>query len=58
MIREDQGKVKTRSKRGQGKVKVKSRQLMHNLNSNYNLMGFDTTEINLAHLLFLTCLLA
>ena len=34
---------------GQGKVKVKSRQHKHNLNRNYNLMGFDTIEINLVY---------
>ena len=28
-------------------VKVRSRQRKHNLNRNYNLMGFDTIEINL-----------
>ena len=37
---EGQGKDKARSRRGQGKVN-------HNLNHNYNLMGFDTIEINL-----------
>ena len=58
MSREDQGKVKVRSRQGQGKakarsmrvqgkVKVRSRQRKHNLNSNNNLMGFDTIEINL-----------
>ena len=58
MSREDQGKVKARSRQGQGKakarsmrvqgkVKVRSRQRKHNLNSNNNLMGFDTIEINL-----------
>ena len=58
MSREDQGKVKVRSRQGQGKakarsmrvqgkVKVRSRQNKHNLNSNNNLMGFDTIEINL-----------
>ena len=29
------------------RLKVKSRQRKHNLNGNYNLMGFDTIEINL-----------
>ena len=38
MLREGQGKA--RLKQGQSKVK-------HNLNRNYNLMGFDTIEINL-----------
>ena len=33
--------------RVQGKVKVRSKQRKHNLNSNNNLMGFDTIEINL-----------
>ena len=47
MSREEQGKVKVRSMRVQGKVKVRSRQRKHNLNSNNNLMGFDTIEINL-----------
>ena len=45
--RQGQGKVKERSRRGQGKVKVRPRQCKHNLNLNYNLMGFDTIEINL-----------
>ena len=31
----------------QGKVKVRSRQRKHNIKYNYNLMGFDTIEINL-----------
>ena len=30
-------------------VKVRSRQRKHNLNRNYNLMGFDTIEINLVY---------
>ena len=34
--------------RVQGKVKVRSKQRKHNLNSNNNLMGFDTIEINLS----------
>ena len=38
---------KTRSKQGPDKVKVKWRQSNHNLDLNYNLMGFDTIEINL-----------
>ena len=45
--KQGQGKAKVRSRRGQGKVKVKSSQYSHNLNRNYNLMGFDTIEINL-----------
>merc|ERR1739842_237886 len=45
--RQGQGKVKARSRQGQGKVKIRSRQCKHNLNRNYNLMGFDTIEINL-----------
>ena len=63
MSREDQGKVKVRSRQGQGKakarsmrvqgkVKVRSRQRKHNLNSNNNLMGFDTIEINLVFFTF------
>ena len=34
-------------RKGQGKVRVKSRQHNHNINQHYNLMGFDTIEINL-----------
>ena len=56
--RQDQGTVKVRSwqgqcnvkgklSQGQGKVEVRSRQQKHRLNRNYNLMGFDTIEINL-----------
>ena len=45
--RQGQLKAKERSRRGQGKVKVKSRQHNHILNRKYNLMGFDTIEINL-----------
>ena len=52
MLREGQGKAKAKSSRGQGKVKVKSRQHNHNLNCKYNLMGFDTIEINLVFLSF------
>ena len=33
-----------------GRGKVKSRQPKHNLNRNYNLMGFGTIEINLVDL--------
>ena len=40
-------KAKARPKRGQGKVKVRSKLPKNNLNRNYNLMGFDTIEINL-----------
>ena len=47
MSKGGQREVKERSMRGQGKVKVRSRQRKHNLNHNYNLMGFDTIEINL-----------
>ena len=43
---EGQGKAKARSRRGQSKFKVRSRQRKHNLNRNFNLMGFDTIEIN------------
>ena len=45
--RQGQGKAKARSRRGQGKVKVRSKQHKQKLKSNYNLMGFDTIEINL-----------
>ena len=45
--RQGQGNAKARSMRVQGKVKVRSKQRKHNLNSNNNLMGFDTIEINL-----------
>ena len=38
--------------RVQGKVKVRSKQRKHNLNSNNNLMGFDTIEINLVSYIF------
>ena len=38
---------KTRPKQGPDKVKVRWRQSNHNLDLNYNLMGFDTIEINL-----------
>ena len=43
MSREGQGQVKGRSRRGQGNVKV----IQADLNCNYNLIGFDTIEINL-----------
>ena len=52
MWREGQGKVKARSKKSQGKVKVRSKQCKHNLDLNYNLMGFDTIRINLIQSLF------
>ena len=39
-------------RRGQGKIKVKSRQFKQNLNRKYNLMGFDNIEINLVILSF------
>ena len=52
-----QGKVKTRSRQSQRKAKERSRQGQgkvkatelpkNNLNRKYNLMGFDTSEINL-----------
>ena len=45
--RKGQGEVKARSRKGQGKVNVRSRQHKHNLNHNYNLIVFDTIEINL-----------
>ena len=55
MSRRGPGKVKTRSRRGQGKVQrqgqgkinVRLKQSNHNNNHYYNLMGFDTIEINL-----------
>ena len=47
MAIEGQGKVKARPKQGQGEVKARSKLPKHNLNRNYNLMGFDTIEINL-----------
>ena len=47
MLREGQGKAKARSRRDLGKVKVRSGQRKHNLNRNYNLIGFDTIKINL-----------
>ena len=43
-------RVKARSKRGEGNVKVRSRQRKHNLN--YNLMGFDKIELNLVETIF------
>ena len=46
-LRQGQGKAKARPRRGQGMNKVRSRQRKHNLNRNYNLMGFDKIEINL-----------
>ena len=45
MSKGGQREVKERSMRGQGKVKVRSRQRKHNLDLNYNLMGFDTIEL-------------
>ena len=45
--RQGQSKVKEESSQGHGKVKVRLRQHKHNINLNYNLMGFDTIEINL-----------
>ena len=42
-----QGNVKEGSRQGQIRVKVRSRQSKHNLDLNYNLIGFDTVEINL-----------
>ena len=47
MLREGRGNVKARSKRGHGKVKVRSRQCKQNLNRSYNFVGFDTIEITL-----------
>ena len=51
--RQGQGKAKARPRRGQGKVKVRSKLPKLNLNLNYNLMGFDTIEINLVKYLFI-----
>ena len=42
-----QGNVKGGSRQGQRKVRVRSRQRKHNLNQSYNLIDFDTIEINL-----------
>ena len=39
--------IKFTKKQGQSKVKVRWRESNHNLDLNYNLMGFDTIEINL-----------
>ena len=38
--------------RVQDKVKEMSRQCKHNFNHNYNLMGFDTIEINLVFIFY------
>ena len=57
MSREDQGKVKARPKQGKWEFKARSRQHKHNLNSNNNLMGFDTFEINLVFPIFARFLL-
>ena len=52
-----QGNVKGGSRQGQSKVKQESsqgqglRQRKHNLDLNYNLMGFDTIEINLVSII-------
>ena len=49
----DQGNIKRGSRQGQSKVKerlrakIRSKQCKHSLNRNYNVMGFDTIEINL-----------
>ena len=48
--RQCEGGVKARSNKSQGKVKVRSRQRKHNLDLNYNLMGFDIIEIYLVFL--------
>ena len=45
--RQYQEKIKARSRQRQSKVKLRSKQRKDNLNSNNNLMGFDTIEINL-----------
>merc|ERR1711888_343240 len=52
--RQSQGKAKARPRRGQGKVKVRSKLPKNNLNRKYNLMGFDTIEINLVFHFFKT----
>ena len=52
--RRGSGKVKARSRRGQGTVERQGQGNINvwlkqsNCNHNYNLMGFDTIEINLA----------
>ena len=57
-VRSRQDKVQAGSRQYEGRAKVgqckvkersqeRSRQYKHNLNLNYNLMGFDTIEINL-----------
>ena len=45
--RQGQSKVREEWSQGQDKVKARSMQCKHNLDLNYNLMGFDTIEINL-----------
>ena len=46
--------IKRGSRQGQSKVKerlrakIRSKQCKHSLSRNYNVMGFDTIEINLA----------
>ena len=47
--KEHPGKVKAKSMQGQGKVKLSQGMVnkKHNHKCNYNLMGFDTIEINL-----------
>ena len=55
MSRKGQGKLMARSRRGQGKgerqgqgkIYVRLKQSCHNHGHNYNLMGFDTIEIDL-----------
>jgi len=48
-LRKDQCKVKAKSRQGQSQVKERERLRQHkqSLNHNYNIMGFDTIEINL-----------
>ena len=46
---EGQGNFKVTSRQGETNIEVKARQRKHNINLNYNLMGFDTIEINLVH---------
>ena len=44
---EGQGNFKVTSRQGETNIEVKARHRKHNINLNYNLMGFDTIEINL-----------
>ena len=42
-----QGKANAMSRQGKGKINVRLKQSNHNNNHNYNVMGYDTIEINL-----------